>query len=122
MQDLSVGLTLVGLGLGLGAAQPTGAAPRPTKKPKRPTFGCTKRDNTCTGTMPTPCPEAPVGSGGTCVNDNKGKPFCVAGGQCAPCKTNRDCAAVPGAICVKQCPFCQGQGFTSACLVPLTNA
>jgi hypothetical protein len=114
---------LVSLGVGLGLTRPSGAVPTPAKKHKRPTFGCTKQDNACTGSgLPTPCPDAPAGSGANCVNDNKGKPFCAVIGVCAPCKKNRDCAdAGPGAICVKKCPVCQPSGFKTACLVPLTD-
>lgn len=120
----AVGLTLVGLGVGLGGTRQTIAAPTPAKKPKpkRPTFGCTKRDNLCTTDASTSCPDAPAGPGGFCVNDNKGKPFCAADGGCVPCMNNRDCAAVPGAICIKTCSFCQRTvGVKTACLVPLTD-
>jgi hypothetical protein len=112
---------LVGLGVGLGVTRPSGAAPTPAKKHKRPTFGCIKQDNACAG-ADVACPEAPDGF---CANDNKGKPFCYTGaGGCLPCKKNSACAALgigPGAICVKNCPICQAQGVKSACLVPLTD-
>jgi hypothetical protein len=109
---------LVGLGVGLGVTRQAVAAPRPTKKSKRPTFGCTKQNSICTDPE-TLCPDAPAGF---CANDNKGKPFCAIGGDCAPCTKNGDCAAFgPGALCVKKCPICQGPTGTTACFVPLTD-
>jgi hypothetical protein len=111
-------------GLGLRSAPPTVAAPAAAKTGKGQRFGCTKHDNSCSvasgGSVP--CPNAPVGSDGLCVKSNKGKPLCVASqSQCAPCRSNADCAAAlgPMAQCVKKCPVCAMRGAPTACVVPL---
>jgi hypothetical protein len=120
----ALGLTLVSVGLGFGSARQAVTAPKPAKTGTRPRLGCTKQDNTCTAIANTLCPSAPAESGASCVNDNKGRPFCAGTGACAPCKKNRDCATLgigPGVLCVKKCPHCKNQlgGFSTACLAPL---
>lgn len=110
---------LAGLGVAVGFAPPTSAAPTGAQKGKhgKGRFGCANRDNYCLMGEIVLCPRAPSGF---CAVDSRGKPSCIQDIGCIACKRNADCVAAigPTAQCIKKCPFCLQSGVSTACLRP----
>jgi len=79
--------------------------------------GCTKELDLCRDRGESLCPG---NHNGVCINDNKGKPLCIAEGHCRDCATDADCADLGAAArCIKGCKFCTDLGFpNSQCVVP----
>jgi hypothetical protein len=87
-------------------------------KPARGALGCTVEHNGCIEGMGGSCPGNRKGG---CIVRDSGKPYCALSASCFPCAIDADCDQAfktKGGVCVTNCPICQAEHLTSACMFP----